>query len=346
MPHSQPVILGRDSETGDRFLVYSTDQGVRIELRYEGDTLWLTQPQIADLFSVTRQSVNTHISNIYEEGEVDRSSTCKEILQVQGEGGRDVKRKLLIHNLDVIIAVGYRVSSKQGTLFRRWATDKLVQFATKGFVIDSVQLKSPGARDRIAELRDIIRDIRSDEANIYRELKQICAMCQDYDGNSAIWQDFFKSTQAKLIFAVTGSTPSEILKTRADAREPNMGLQTWRIDNIRKTDVTISKNFLGSSEIKELNRLTTILLDILEDQMDIGRLTTMLEASKLLDDQLKSLNRTVLDHGGSVKTSEAQRHAQEQYEVFKSEITALRHREADRVIKSIQEIRASLPKHK
>jgi hypothetical protein len=173
---SEPVHLIEDAETGDRILIYGTEKGVTLELRYEGETLWMTQPQIAELFGVSRQGVNAHLNNIYEEKELDREATCKEILQVQHEGGREVNRRALIHNLDAIIAVGYRVSSKQGTTFRRWATDKLVQFATKGFVIDAERLKAPDRRDRITELREIIRDIRSDETNVYRELRSICAL--------------------------------------------------------------------------------------------------------------------------------------------------------------------------
>jgi hypothetical protein len=195
----EPVVLHEDERTGDRFLIYSTDKGLRIEIRYEGETLWMTQPQIAELFGVSRQSVNSHLNNIYEDDELDREATCKEILQVRSEGGREVSRKALIHNLDAVIAVGYRVSSKQGTLFRRWATEKLVQFATKGFVVDSPRLKQPENTDRLGELREIIRDIRADEANVYRELRSICAMCQDYDGSSDTWQEFYRNTQAKLL---------------------------------------------------------------------------------------------------------------------------------------------------
>jgi hypothetical protein len=211
---SEPVRLIEDAATGDRLLIYGTEKGVKVELKYEGDTLWMTQPQIADLFGVSRQSVNAHLINIYEEGELDREATCKEILQVRDEGGREVSRRTLIHNLDAIIAVGYRVSSKQGTTFRRWATDKLVQFATKGFVIDSDKLKTPAGRDRVAELREIIRDIRSDEANVYRELRQICAMCSDYDPKSPVWHDFYAHTQAKFMWLLHAHTIRDDNKPR------------------------------------------------------------------------------------------------------------------------------------
>jgi hypothetical protein len=247
--------LSEDAETGDRFLIYGTDRGINVELRYAGETLWLGEAQIAELFGVTRQNVNLHLSNIYEEGELDRAATCKEILQVRREGTRDVRRTVLLHNLDAIISVGYRVSSKQGTLFRRWATDKLVQFATKGFVIDAERLKNPEEQDRVRELREVIRDIRSDEANVYREVRHICAMCQDYDEKSAAWREFYARMQAKLMWAVTSHTPSMILAQRADAAGENMGLRTWAKDAIRQQDALIAKNYLAEPEIRELNRV-------------------------------------------------------------------------------------------
>lgn len=342
----EPVHLDENESTGDRFLIYGTDSGVKIELRYEGDTLWLTQPQIAELFGVTRQSVNAHMNNIYEQGELDRSATCKEILQVRDEGGREVSRKTLIHNLDGIIAVGYRVSTKQGTLFRRWATEKLVQFATRGFVIDAPRLKNPDQQDRIAELRDIIRDIRSDEANVYRELKTICAMCQDYDGGSDEWQTFYKNTQAKLVYAICSNTPAEVIRTRADARSENMGLQTWPNDNIRKSDTLVSKNYLAAAEVKELNRLTTILLDIFEDQMEIGRLRLMTEAAALLDSQLANLGRGVLRTGGRVSMTVARQHAETQYDTFKATQKAVRHAQAEQAIDRLKRDQKTLPKGK
>lgn len=344
MTDLEPVVLQEDEKTGDRFLVYGTDKGLRIDVRYEGETLWMTQAQIADLFGVTRQSVNGHLNNIYEEGELEREATCKEILQVRTEGGREVSRKTLINNLDAIIAVGYRISSKQATLFRRWATEKLVQFATKGFVVDSVRLKQPENTDRVAELREIIRDIRADEANVYHELRRICAMCQDYDGSSEEWHEFYRNTQAKLMYAVTMHTPAEIIKSRADATAPDMGLTTWPNDNIRKQDVAVSKNYLADAEIKELNRLTTILLDIFEDQLDIGRLVVMADAKKLLDQQLKSLNRVVLTGGGHVKMTDAKKRAEKQYEIYSANRKAERQKDADRVISELRRTDKALPK--
>lgn len=343
-PPPEPVHLIEDVATGDRFLVYGTDKGLRVELRYEGETLWMTQPQIAELFGVTRQMVNAHLNNIYDEGELDRESTCKESLQVRDEGGREVSRKTLIHNLDAIIAVGYRVSSKQGTVFRRWATEKLVQFATKGFVIDAERLKAPDSRDRVAELKEIIRDIRSDEANVYREIKRICTMCSDYDPKSPAWHAFYAHTQAKLMYAVTTHTPSEMVYSRANANHPNMGLRTWKGDNVTQADVDVSKNYLAEGELREFNRLTVILLDIFEDQLDLGKINTMAEIEALLDNQLKSLNRNLLRGGGTVKTEQAKAHALEQYKAFNEKRKALRFAEADAALKALKAEEKSLPK--
>ena len=239
----EPVVLHEDERTGDRFLVYGTEKGARLDIRYEGETLWMTQSQIAELFGRDVSTVSRHIGNVFEEGELDETTSLQKVQTTTG-------RPATLYNLDVVISVGYRVSSAQATVFRRWATGILVQFAKKGFVVDSQRLKQPENADRIAELRDIIRDIRADEANVYREIKRICAMCQDYDGGSEIWVEFYRNTQAKLLYAVTSHTPAEIIASRANADAPNMGLTNWPNDNIRKTDVTISKSYLGDGEIK------------------------------------------------------------------------------------------------
>ncbi|QIG78509.1 RhuM family protein [Stakelama tenebrarum] len=331
MPDLEPVQLQEDEGTGDRFLVYGSGTGIHVEVHYQGDQLWMTQAQIADLFGRDVSTVSRHISAIIEEGELDDSNLQK--MQIASS-----TKPVTLYSLDMVISVGYRVSSKQATLFRKWATEKLVQFATKGFVVDATRLKNPENRDRIAELREIIRDIRSDEANVYRELRSICAMCQDYDGKSEAWHEFYRRTQAKLVYAVASRTPAEIISHRANALNQNMGLQAWPNDNIRKVDVAISKNYLSESEVKELNRLTTILLDIFEDQVELGRLTTMNHASSLLDQQLRTFGRVVLETGGTVAMSDAKSHAEREYQKFKEEQKRKRQLNADH---SIREIKAA-----
>lgn len=335
-----PVTLHEDETTGDRFLIYGTDKGLRLDIRYLGESLWMTQAQIAELFGRDVSVISRHIANVIEEGELPEEGNLQK-MQIAG-----ATRPVALYSLDIVISVGYRVSSAQATLFRRWATEKLVQFATKGFVIDSARLKEPDNSDRIAELREIIRDIRSDESNVYRELRRICAMCQDYDGSSDTWQEFYRNTQAKLLYAVTSHTPAEIIRSRADATVPNMGLTNWPNDNIRKQDVIVSKNYLSGSEITELNRLTTILLDIFEDQLDIGRLVLMDNARNLLDHQLRSLNRVVLTHGGQIKMTGAKKHAEEQYKRFDANRKTERHKEADRLLGELKQSERALPKSK
>ncbi|AZU02613.1 putative cytoplasmic protein [Glycocaulis alkaliphilus] len=332
-----PAHLLEDPETGDRFLVYAGAKGVRLDIRYEGETLWMTQAQIAGLFGRDVTTISRHITNIFEEGELDEETSLQKMQTTSG-------RPATVYNLDTVISVGYRVSSAQATQFRRWATGILVQFAKKGFVVDSARLKDPEYIDRVSELREIIRDIRSDEFNVYRELRQICAMCKDYDPASASAREFYQHTQAKLIFAVTSHTPAEVVADRANHEAENMGLQTWPHDNIRKSDVAVSKNYLAEAEIRELNRLTTILLDIFEDQLDMGRLVMMQDARDLLDRQLQQLGRAVLNDGGRVKSSEAKRIAEGEYARFESRRRQDRHLEADRHIAELAKAAKDLPK--
>ncbi len=339
MAELEPVILQLDENTGDKFLIYGSDSGVKVEVHYNGDELLMTQAQIAEMFGRDVSVISRHISNILEEGELDESNLHK--MQIASS-----TKPITLYDLDMVISIGYRASSKQATLFRRWATDKLVQFAIKGFVIDAVRLKNPANVDRVAELREIIRDIRSDEANVYRELRSICTMCEDYDGNSKVWREFYRNTQAKLVYAVTSHTPAEIIKGRANSSSDNMGLTNWPNDNIRKTDVSTSKNFLADGEIKELNRLTTILLDIFEDQLDIGQLTTMGEVKTLLDRQLENLNRIVLSHGGKVKMTAAKSFAEREYAEFKEKQKIIRHQAADKTIAEIKLEQKKLPNAK
>lgn len=339
MPDREPVRLQEDLDTGDRFLIYGDDSNVQIEVNYEGEQLWMTQAQIAALFGRDISNISRHIASIIADGELDEATSLRKSQTSHG-------RPAALYSVDMVISVGYRVASKQATMFRRWATEKLVQFATKGFVIDAARLKDPANRDRIAELKEIIRDIRSDEANVYRELRQICAMCQDYNGNSDEWQKFYRDTQAKIIFAVTSNTPAEILKGRANSNLANMGLTNWPNANIRKSDVSTSKNYLGASEVKELNRLTVILLDIFEDQLDIGRLKLMAEADMLLDAQLQNLNRVVLRGGGTVSMVDAKRHAEREYAKFKEAQKILRNAQADETIAEIRNAQKSIEQRK
>ncbi len=327
MEESEPVRLTEDAETGDRFLVYATGKGLRIDIQYEGETLWMTQAQIGQLFGRDVSTVSRHITNVISDGELDDATSLQKMQKSAG-------RPTTLYSLDMVISVGYRVSSAQATTFRRWATSILVQFARKGFVVDSQRLKASEDSERISELRDIIRDIRSDEANVYRELKRICSLCLDYDPRSDGARTFYQRTQAKLVYAVTSLTRRVDCKSR-NHNVTGMGLTTWPGDNIRKSDVLVSKNYLYDGELKELNRLTTILLDIFEDQADIGRVIVMIDATTLLDKQLLNLGRAVLRSGGSIKTDEARRKAEEEYRVYAQNRKQERQAEADEQIAAL-----------
>lgn len=334
----EPVHLVEREETGDRFLIYTDDKGLRVDLRYEGDALWMTQAQMARLFGRDVSVISRHIANVLEEGELSEETSLQKVQT------SPVGRPGALYSLDMVISVGYRVSSAQATLFRRWATGVLVQFATKGFVVDVERLREPGQQDRINELRDIIRDIRSSEANVYAELRRICAMCQDYDPTSEASRRFYQQMQAKLFYAVTNRTPADIVGSRSDADQPNMGLQTWSKSEVTKADAMVAKNYLGQPEIKELNRLTTIMLDIFDDQLDIGKLTTMAEAEEILERQLISLRRIVLRHGGNISSDAAKAKAAHEYKRFDDR------RKRDRALETARELAAlkaadnSLPK--
>lgn len=337
----EPVHLFEDADTGDRFLVYGTERGVRVELRYHGDALWMTQAQMASLFGRDVSVISRHIANIFEEGELAQEGDLH-FLQIRGPGNRPVA----IYSLDMVISVGYRVSSAQATLFRRWATAVLVRFASKGFVVDVERLKAPGEQDRVAELREIIRDIRSSEANLYAEIRSICAMCQDYDPKSDSWREFYRNTQAKLCYAVTNLTPAQVIKSRADAYDENMGLQVWTGDHVRATDVTIAKNFMRGTEVRELNRLTDLLLTIFEDQLDVGRLTTMAQATGILERQLRELGRLVLASGGPISKESADHHAKSQYRIFDKRRKAAAKERADADYAELRSAAGDLPKAK
>lgn len=340
----EPVHLVQRDGAGDRFLIYSDAAGVRVDLRYEGDALWMSQAQMAELFGIDVRTISEHLQNVYREAELDEGATIRNFRIVRTEGERSVAREIIHYNLDAVISVGYRVSSAKGTLFRKWATGVLVRFASKGFVVDVERLKEPGQKSRIDELRDIIRDIRSSEANVYAELRQICSMCQDYDPQSDTARRFYQETQAKLFYAVVNRTPSEILIGRADASEPNMGLQVWPKAEIRKADVSVAKNYLAPTEMRELNRLTTILLDIFEDQLEIGRLTTMTEATERLDSSLRNFGRLVLDHGGQIKGDRARAAAEREYEKFDARRKEARRLQADQEIAALRATEKTLPK--
>jgi hypothetical protein len=313
-PHEALAVF-EDGATGNRFIPYQTSKGVELDCAFDGEQPWFTQADLAAIFGVSVPTIINHIQSFMDDGELD-DSTTRYFEVVRREGNRQVRRQITHYGLDVAFYVGYRVNSGEGKLFRRWATKMLVQLATKGFVVHERRLKGGETAERIRELRQAIADIRSEEANLYAELRAICAMCQDYDPDSDAARKFYQHMQAKIFYAVVSMTPAQMIAHRANAQQPNMGLQSWKGDRVLSSDVTTGKNYLAPREVDELNRLTSILLDIFEDQLDIGRLTLMSAAASLLDEQLKGLGRAVLDRVGPPTKTAADERAKEQYRIF------------------------------
>jgi hypothetical protein len=258
------------------------------------------------------------VVSVLTEGELSAESNLQYLQIAQST------RPVTLHSLDMIISVGYRVSSTQATRFRIWATERLKEILLRGWSIDVERMKDPESRDHLRDLKETIREIRASEKNVYREVRRICAMCQDYDPQSEDARHFYMGMQNKLLWAVTQHTGPELIHLRANNSIPNMGLTTWPNDNIRKEDIFIANNYLGEKEIIDKNRITTMLLDYFEDQVEQGRLVLMSEAERKLNEFIKFNNRPLLTTKGSVKRSVANAHAECEYALYKEEQRLLR----------------------
>jgi len=303
--------------SGGELILYTAEDGsAAIQLRAEGGTVWLTQLEMATLFDTSKQNISLHIRNILSEGELVEAATVKESLTVQTEGKRQVRRANLLYNLDMILAVGYRVRSPRGTQFRQWATTHLRKYLVKGFVLDDARLKEPGGWDYFDELLARIRDIRASEKRFYQKIRDIYATAVDYDSKSEAAQMFFKKVQNKMLWAVTGHTAPELIAGRANPALPNMGLATWAGGRVRKQDVTVAKNYLSQDEIEALDRIVVMYLDYAEDQAQRRRTLTMRDWEDKLDAFLQFNEREVLTHAGKLRADVAERLALERYESF------------------------------
>lgn len=306
---------------GEIVFYQSGDGKIRLETRLENETLWLTINQIAELFNVDKSGVSRHLKNIFATGELQRQTTVANFATVQNEGERSVSRDLEYYNLDAIISVGYRVNSIRGTQFRIWATQQLKEYLVKGFVMDDERLKNPpvagsSAPDHFADLLERIRDIRASERRMYLRVREIFAMAADYEPSLPETNQFFSIIQNKLHFASTGNTAAELIAQRADHALPNMGLTSWARDEVRKTDVTIAKNYLNAHEITELNRIVTMWLDFAEDQATRRKQVFMRDWQTKLDEFLRFNDREVLPDAGKVSKKVADEKAQAEYEQF------------------------------
>ena len=326
-----------------KILIYQNEKGdTKIDVYFEADTIWMTQRSMAELYQVTPQNITLHIKNIYEDGELDEGTTCKNYLQVQMEGGREVKRDTKFYNLDMILAIGYRVRSHVGAHFRRWASNVLTEYMKKGFVLNDERLREPkefGA-DYFDELLERIRDIRASEKRIYQKVKDIFALSVDYDSNSEAAQTFFKAVQNKLEYAATGHTAPELIAGRADATKDNMGLTAYKGAKVRRGDVTVAKNYMSHEEISTLNLIVNMYLDYAELQAKSHNPMHMADWEVKLGEFLRFNGRQVLDNLGTVKREEAEKLALEQYELYDAHRRALEATDdVDELIETVKRVK-------
>lgn len=300
-------------------LIYQNENGdTKVDVYFNGESVWMSQKGIAELYQTSSQNITMHIKNIYKDGELDEDATCKDYLQVQKEGNRQVQREIKIYNLQVILAVGYRVRNNIGMHFRNWASTVLDEYMRKGFAMNDERLKNPKkyGEDYFDELLERIRDIRASEKRVYMKIKDIFATSIDYDSKSEQAELFFKTVQNKLHYSVHGHTAAELIAERADAEKDNMGLTSFKGAKVRKTDVTIAKNYLNQDEISNLNRIVTMYLDYAEDQAKQHIPMYMKNWEEKLNAFLQFTGRNVLDNAGDVTKEFADKLAIEQYNMF------------------------------
>lgn len=301
---------------GEVVIYQSPDGNTKIDVKFEGETVWLTQAQMAELFQTSRTNVVEHIKHIYEEGELDEEATCRKFRQVRKEGNREVSREIPYYNLDMIISLGYRVKSLIATQFRRWATERLKEYMIKGFTMDDERLKNLGGGNYWKELLDRIRDIRSSEKVMYRQVLDLYATSVDYDPNSAESIAFFKMVQNKLHFAAHGHTAAEVIYERADADKPFMGLTTFSGDLPTLSEAKIAKNYLSEDELKVLNNLVSGYFDFAEIQAMRHRPMYMSDYVEHLDSVLASTGEKVLSGAGRVSHKQAMDKATAEYRKY------------------------------
>ena len=305
--------------TGE-ILLYQTEDGLtRVEARMIDETVWLSLNQMAELFQRDKSVISRHISNIFEEGELPLESTVAKYATVQNEGERQVQREIEFYNLDVIISVGYRVKSQRGTQFRIWATQRLREYLIKGFTMDDERLKQAGGGDYFDELLARIRDIRSSEKVFWRKVLDIYATSIDYDPQNDVSQEFFAIVQNKMHWAAHGNTAAEVIKSRADADKPNMGLTSFTGNKPKKTDAKVAKNYLNEDELDTLNRIVSMYLEFAELQAKNRKPMHMKDWITKLDDFLKLSDRDILTHAGKVSNDLAMQHASLEYDKFKAQ---------------------------
>ncbi len=329
-----------------QIIIYRTEAGeTKVDVRFEGDTVWLTQKQMAELFQTTIPNINMHIGNIFAERELEEISVIKDFL-ITASDGKNYRTKF--YNLDMIISVGYRIKSGIATHFRQWATRHIKEYIIKGFVLNDERLKNPGnifGQDYFDELIARIRDIRSSERRFYQKITDIYAQCSaDYDPNTDITKTFFATVQNKLHWAITGQTAAELIAERANSAKEHMGLTTWKNapkGSIRKPDVTIAKNYLSEKELEGLNRIVTMYLDYAENQAKKGVAMTMKDWVDKLDAFLQFNEEAVLKHQGKVSHEIAIALAETEFEKFRVVQDKMLESDFDKALKEIEDLNVS-----
>ncbi|MGE4442391.1 MAG: virulence RhuM family protein [Desulfomicrobium sp.] len=325
-------------------ILYSTDDGrSKVDIKIHGDTGWLTQKEMAELFQVTPSNINQHLKNIFEEGELSQNSVIKDFL-ITATDGKNYKTKH--YSLDVILAVGYRVKSPRGVEFRQWATTTLREYLVKGFVMNDERLKEP-AWDYFDELLERIRDIRASEKRFYQKVRDLFALSQDYKDDPTAAHNFFAEVQNKLLHAVTGQTAAELVVERADPNKPNMNLTTWKGEVVRKADVIIAKNYLVEDEVTELNRFVTMFLDYAEDRVSQRKYLTLTDWKGNVDRFITFNERPLLEGRGSMSRKAMVTIAHERFSEFDQKRKAQQAIEADAEdLKALEEVEKQVSRKK
>ena len=320
----------------DIILYNSPDGEIQIQVKLEDETVWLTQEQMAKLFGKARNTITEHISNVFKAKELEKRLTCRDFRQVQLEGNREIKREIEHYNLDVIISVGYRVKSPQGTKFRQWATQRIKEYIVKGFAIDDNRLKQEAGHSRyFDELLQRIRDIRASERNFYQKVTDIYATAIDYQKDDQLTQDFFAIVQNKMHYAVHGQTAAELIKQRANSKKHLMGLTHFKGEYLTKQDISIAKNYLKETELRQLNLIVTLYLDFAELQATNGRLMKMQDWISKLDDFLKLSEKEILQNAGTVSREQALEKATKEFQKYKQMEDKKRVSDFDKATKKI-----------
>ncbi|QIT26487.1 virulence RhuM family protein [Raoultella terrigena] len=331
------------SPPAGEFIMFASGDGrVRVECRFELDTIWLSQASMAELYNKDVRTINEHLINIFSDGELGQNSTIRKFRIVRREGKRQVSREIDHYNLEAILAVGYRVRSPRGVQFRQWATQTLQEYLIKGFVMDDERLKNPpvapsAVPDYFDEMLERIRDIRASERRVYLRVREIFALAADYQPSLKETTQFFQTIQNKLHFACTGYTAAELIQNRADANKPHMGLTSYKGEEVRKSDVTVAKNYLNQNEVSELNRVVNMWLDFAEDQARRRQQVFLHDWQEKLDQFLQFNDREVLQGSGTIGKKIADEKAQAEYSQFAEQRRRLKEAEGEKDITALRQ---------